>query len=105
MKSREIAALLIDYWKSHPGIGHTRTILDGAGKTNATVVVATQDEKERRYRNVSARKVITLEDVAGGALNAREGFPLVIDNGALVVLLNDLLKVLPAKSVKKEKTS
>jgi len=102
MRSREIATILIDYWKKNAGKGHTRSILDGAGKTNAIVVVATQDQKERRYRSVNPRKVITLEDVAAGALNAREGFPLVIDNGAIVVLLNDLLKVVPAKKVKKE---
>ena len=102
MKSREIAAILISYWQKNPGIGHTRTILDGAGKTNATVVVATQEAKAKRYRNVRPEKVITLEDVAAGALNTRQGFPLVLDNDAAVVLLKDCLK--PVLVKKKEKS-
>jgi len=100
MKSREIASILIAYWQQNSGIGHTRTILDGAGKTKATVVVATAGEKAKGYRNLRPDRVVTLEDVAAGALNARQGFPLVLDNEAVVVLLKDLLK---AATVKKEK--
>jgi len=88
-----IAKQITEFFTDQKGTGNTKSILDGAKTTGANIVVATQAEAERHYRGVNPDKVITLEDIEGGILYGanKVGFPLVLDNAAVVALLEKLL--------------
>ncbi len=103
MNAVVIAGQIIKFLKENKGSGNTTTILDGAVTTGANVVMATAEDTQRSYRGVKPGKVVSLEQVQKGVLDEanKVGFPLVLDNGALVALLEALTP--KPKKVKKSK--
>ena len=99
MDAKKVASRIVQHWEENAGVGNTRSVLNGAGATNAFLIVATKEEAERHYVNVRPHHVMTLEDVEKGSLDHRnaKGFPLIIDNGAAKLLLTALVEAKKAK--------
>lgn len=105
-----IAEKIVQFFKANKGVGNTAAILDGARRTQANVLVVAEGDKG--FKSVKAAKQISFEEVLAGQLdgNLVTGWPLVMDNAAVVELLSGLLgdiarldKALKdAKKVKKE---
>ena len=101
--SREI----VEFFKANKGIGHTKALTDGAASTRANFIVASEAEAKRKLRGVSGRKLICLAEIEAGQLRESfvQGWPMVIDNGAVTALLTALLdeigKLTKAKAAKK----
>ena len=104
-----IAERIVQFFETNAGVGHTGAILDGARKTRANVLVVAEDDKG--FKCVKAAKQISFDEVLAGELEGKlvKGFPLVLDNAAVVELLSGLLadidrlaKAVQAKKAKKE---
>ena len=87
----EIAERIVQFFKTNKGVGNTASILDGARKTQANVLVVTEGDKG--FKGVKATKQISFDEVLAGQLegNLVAGWPLVVDNAAVVELLSGLL--------------
>jgi len=87
--SREI----IEFFETNKGVGHTKALTDGAARTKANFIVATEAEAGTRLRGVSGKRLISLAEIEAGQLREphARGFPMVIDNGAVTALLGSLL--------------
>ena len=86
-----IARRIVDFFKENKGVGNTAAILDGARRMQANVLVVAEDDKG--FKAVKARKQISFAEVEAGQLEGAlvVGFPLVMDNAAVVALLKGLL--------------
>lgn len=106
-----IAERIVQFFEANAGVGNTKAILDGARRTQANILVVSEDEKG--FKGVKAAKQISFDEVLAGQLGSdlTKGFPLVMDNAAVVELLSGLLadldrlaKAVQGKKAKKETT-
>ena len=99
-----VARQIVDYYCPKAPIqprGSTKAAIRGAVETNASVLFATHQETQYNYNGLSPNKAISLDQVAGGILNGTAfGWGMVVDNGAVVVLLKGLLAEIDKKSKK-----
>lgn len=108
-----IAERIVKFFQVNKGVGNTAAILDGARATRANIILV--HEGEKGFKQVKTAKQISFEEIMAGQLDDQmvKGFPLVIDNGAVVELLSGLLADIDrldkaaraAKSSKKEPKS
>lgn len=108
MDANKIAERLIQYFRENRQVGHTKAVLQGANRTNANIVVATEAELENALKGIKGEKLISLAEIEAGELDKENvrGWPLVFDNKAVVALLTELLAATPKpekKAAKKEK--
>ena len=98
----EVSRRIVSFFRKNAGVGHTAAILDGARTTGANVLVV--DGSQQRFKNVKGRKQIGFREVLDGQLEGElvQGWPLVLDNEAVVALLSALLSPPKAQSVKGE---
>lgn len=106
MDLAQIATNILEYLAANAGKGNTRALVSGAGTVSSIMVVADRADQKKRYPGVASHRVVTLEQVAEGILLTKgvKGFPLVVDNGALKVLLAALVEK-KAKKIAKKKES
>jgi hypothetical protein len=89
-----VANNILDYFQQYRGKGHTRAVVESARNTRSIVVVGSVKNKPARVlRSVFRGHVLTLEEVEEGGLQKPgvAGYPLVLDNGAVVELLTGLM--------------
>jgi hypothetical protein len=110
MNYRTIAANIVRYFTEQKGKGHSRAVVHDAQSTRSIVVVANEEDAQSRVlRGVTRGHLVTLEQVERGDLGEPPlvGYPLILDNGAVVELLTGLdmkikgLEEPPAKPKKK----
>ncbi len=89
-----VANNILDYFQQYRGKGHTRAVVESARNTRSIVVVGSVKNKPARaLRPVFRGHVLTLAEVEEGGLQKPgvAGYPLVLDNGAVVELLTGLM--------------
>ena len=101
--SYEIARNLIDYFNINRQVGHTSVVLNGARHVDCTMVVHDESMAEYIEKHISYGRphLTTLQRVYYNMCGSH--LPLVIDNYALVILLEGLTREVDLQRSEKEK--
>lgn len=89
MNIKLVLQLLVDYYQATRGIGHTLTMVHGAGNTPGVAVVAIGPRHGETLRDIDLleeAQIVGLSDLA--KLRDCTPAPLAFDNGALCFLFD-----------------
>lgn len=103
-----VANRIVRFYADNQGCGHSKAVIEGAARTKANIVVATEAELDRAFKGCKGDKLISLAEIEAGELDKElvKGFPLVLDNGAMTVLIQGLLgEIDAAKEAKGKKAA
>ena len=97
----EVAKKVVKFYRDNAGVGHTKAVVSGAERSQANILVV--EEGQKTLKGIKGRKQISFEEVMAGQLDANlvQGWPLLLDNGAVVALLEHFLAAKPATVLEK----